>query len=575
MDGVLIRDAVIESAKDSGNLHDRAVADLQESKQAWSRMPLKRKIEYAKSVQRRTYEVASGQVAAATRAKGIPFDSPMAGEDWLGGPFSQLRTIRLLIDSLERIRDHGTIPIPAERVSERPDGQLKVEIFPLDMYDRLLYMGFRGEIWMRPGVTRENLAWHTGSAYNNDPGEGKVALVLGAGNVASISPLDALHKLFSENQVVLLKHNPVSAHLAPFVEEAFADLIRDGFMRTAHGGADVGEYLCLHEGIDEIHLTGAASTHDAIVFGAGEEGAARKKNNRPRIDKRITSELGNVGPLIIMPGKWSDGDLQFQAENTATQIAQNCGCNCNATRVIITHEGWPQRGAFLDRLRKVLRGLPRRPDYYPGAEQRYARMLAAHPEAEQLVEGAPGMMAPAIVAGLDPGSRASLAFTAESFCSIVAETSLPGKGSEDFLRNAVEFANGTLWGTLNAAIIVDPGTRRALGGALEDAIAALRYGSVAVNHWPALNFALGSPTWGAYPGHTLDDIQSGIGTVHNALLFDRPEKSVIYGPFRVIPKPPWFVTHRNAAKVARRLVDFEASPGYLKIPGIVLNAIRG
>ncbi|MEU2237490.1 hypothetical protein ABZ585_42055, partial [Streptomyces vietnamensis] len=27
-------------------------------------------------------------------------------------------------------------------------------------------------------------------------------------------------------------------------------------------------------------------------------------------------------------------------------------------------------------------------------------------------------------------------------------------------------------------------------------------------------------TWGAYPGHTLDDVQSGIGIVHNALLLD-------------------------------------------------------
>ncbi len=44
-------------------------------------------------------------------------------------------------------------------------------------------------------------------------GRGKLALVLGAGNVASIAPLDVLHKLFIENQVCLLKLNPVNDYL--------------------------------------------------------------------------------------------------------------------------------------------------------------------------------------------------------------------------------------------------------------------------------------------------------------------------------------------------------------------------
>jgi acyl-CoA reductase-like NAD-dependent aldehyde dehydrogenase len=575
METLLIPSADTESAVASHAELDEAIRTLQNNKDAWFEMPIERKIEYAKSIHRRTYEVANGQVAAATRAKGIPFNSAAAGEDWLAGPFIQLRITRLLIESLEQIREHGTLRIPPRRISTRPDGQLKVEVFPLSIFDRLLYMGFRGEIWMERGVTTESLGRQIGSIYRENQGGGRVSLVLGAGNVASIAPLDILHKLFTEGQVVLLKHNPVAAYLAPFMEEAFAELIADGFMRTVEGGADVGDYLCLHEGIEEIHLTGADSTHDAIVFGPGEEGAARKGRNQPRIDKRITSELGNVGPLIILPGRWSDGDLQFQAENVATQIAQNCGCNCNAARVIITHEGWSQRNAFLDRLRQVLRDLPERPAYYPGAEAHLARMIAAYPEAEKLGPGRPGMMLPTIVAGLDPANRESPAFRAEAFCSFVAETSLPGEGPGQFLTNAVRFANETLWGTLNAAIIVDPRTRRALGPELEQAIAALRYGTVTVNHWPALAYALGSPTWGAFPGHTLDDIQSGIGTVHNALLFDRPEKSVIYGPFRVIPKPPWFVTHRNASQVARRLVDLEASPGFLRLPGIVVNAIRG
>jgi acyl-CoA reductase-like NAD-dependent aldehyde dehydrogenase len=554
---------------------DEAIETLQANKNGWLDMPLKDKIAYARSIHRRTYEVAERQVAAAARAKGIPQGSPAAAEEWLGGPFTQLRTLRLLIDSLEQIAEFGTVRIDPGRMKTRPDGQLKVEVFPSSILDRLLYLGFRGEIWMQPGVTSENITDHIGAAYRERLRQGKVALVLGAGNVASIGPLDVVHKLFSEGQVVFLKYNPVNEYLGPFVEEAFADLIRDGFVRTASGDADVGDYLCRHDGIEEIHVTGTARTHDLISFGPGEEGAARKARNEPRFAKRITSELGNVGPVIILPGRWSDSDLQFQAENVATQVTQNCGYNCNAARVMVTHEAWPQRSAFLDRLRQVLRRLPERRAYYPGTEERRARMVDAYPQAETLGGTTPGMMIPTLIAGLEAVDKESPAFTTESFCSIVAETSLPGADAREFLQDAVEFCNQSLWGSLSAAIIVDPRTRRALDWALERAIADLNYGSVAVNHWPALCFALGSTTWGAYPGHTPADIQSGIGTVHNAMLFDRPEKSVVYGPFRVIPKPPWFVTHRNAAKVARRLVDLEAKPGLMRTPAIVLNAISG
>ncbi len=82
-----------------------------------------------------------------------------------------------------------------------------------------------------------------------------------------------LYKLLVEGQVCVLKMNPVNDYLGPFLEEAFGNLVRDGFVQLVYGGADVGDYLCHHPGIDEIHITGSAATHDAIVFGSGEEGA--------------------------------------------------------------------------------------------------------------------------------------------------------------------------------------------------------------------------------------------------------------------------------------------------------------
>jgi acyl-CoA reductase-like NAD-dependent aldehyde dehydrogenase len=130
---------------------------------------------------------------------------------------------------------------------------------------------------------------------------GKVALVLGAGNIASIAPLDVLYKLIAEGQVCLLKMNPVNDYLGPFLEEAFRSLIAQGFVRIAYGGADVGAWLANHALVEEIHITGSARTHDAIVFGGGSEGAARKAKDEPVNRRRVTSELGNVSPTIVVP----------------------------------------------------------------------------------------------------------------------------------------------------------------------------------------------------------------------------------------------------------------------------------
>ena len=553
---------------------ERSLADLSETKDRWLRLPLARKIEYAKSLLEGTVRTAPGQVRAACEAKGVPFDSPRAGEDWIGGPYIVTRTLRLLIESLESLRRDGRVRLDRARVRRGRDGRAVVEVFPLSIFDRLLYSGFSAEVWMQPDVTPENLSANMGGVYNSRAPENAIALVLGAGNVASIAPLDVVHKLFVEGHVALLKLNPVNDYLAPFFEDAFSDLIRDGYVRIVTGGADVGSFLCRHEAVDEIHITGSAVTHDLIVWGEGEPAAARKAAGTPLLDKRITSELGNVSPMVIVPGEWSEAELRFQAENLATQMTQNCGFNCNATKVIVTHEAWNQREALLEEIRAVLRTLPSRPAYYPGAADRHARFVAAHPGAELLGESGASGLATALIAGLD-STEDHLAFREESFCAVTCETALPGDDVPSFLANAVEFCNERLNGTLNAGLVVDPRARRPLRREIDEAIAQLRYGAIGINQWPAMAYAFGSTPWGAYPGHTLADIQSGIGTVHNTFLFDRPEKSVVEGPFKVFPKPPWFVSHRNAHRVGQRLVDFESAPSPLKLPGVALAAIAG
>jgi len=96
-----------------------------------------------------------------------------------------------------------------------------------------------------------------------------------------------------------------------------------------------------------------------------------------------------------------------------------------------------------------------------------------------------------------------------------------------------------------------------------------------VNVWPGVVYALVSPTWGAFPGHTPEDIQSGVGVVHNAYLFDHPEKTVVKGPFRLGVTPPWFADHKNLLALGKKLVAFEADPTWSKFFQVARAAMRG
>ena len=332
-------------------------------------------------------------------------------------------------------------------------------------------------------------------------------------------------------------------------------------------------------------MTGSAKTHDAIVYGTGAEGEARKRRDDPVIDKRITSELGGVSPVLVVPGDWSEPDIDYQAEHVATQKMHNGGFNCIASQVLILPEAWPQRDAFLQAVRRVLGELPDRPAYYPGAEDRLAAACAAYPETAERI-GASGDRA--LIADVPPGD--AYAFTEEFFAGALAVTSLPGGAPEaagDWLDRAVDFCNDQVVGTLGITILIHPRTLKELGDRFWNAIARLRYGTIGVNAWSGVGFLIAQGAWGAFPGHERNDIQSGSGVVHNAFLFSRPQKTVVQGPFapfprsvllgetHTAPKPLWFVTNETAETTARRLTHFAASPSPLKLPGIFASALRG
>jgi hypothetical protein len=434
---------------------DEALAILEDNKQEWAALDIEERIELLEHVRDGVVEVAEAWVRAAMQAKGMTMGTAEEAEEWLAGPGAVVKNLSLLIASLRDIQECG-VPVLPKPAFTRPDGQVVAPVFPTDGWDGVFFNGFTSEVWMQPGVTLENLSENQAAFYKEKSPKGKVALVLGAGNVASIGPMDALYKLFVEGQVVVLKMNPVNEYLGSFIDEAFAPLREHGFFRVVYGGAVEGDYLCMHRLVEEIHITGSDKTHDAIVYGVGEEGAQRKANRNPRNTKRLSSELGNVSPIIIVPGPWSQKDLDFHGLNLASSLCNNAGFNCVATRVVVQHEQWDKREDLLSSLQLALARAADRKPYYPGAQDRQKLFVDHHPDADQFGGRDEGRVPWTLIHHLDPTNTDDICFNRESWCGQTSEVALSAESVVEYIDQAVDFCNDSIWGTLSAGIFVHP-----------------------------------------------------------------------------------------------------------------------
>ena len=562
---------------------DLALATLSANKTRWARLPIATKIHILDGIRQRVGTVSHAWIAAAASAKQIPLDSQLVGEEWTSGPYALAAAAATIAETLRRIA--GGVPVldgfPTRRL---PGGQVALKVFPSNFEDRLFLSAHTAEVWMQPGIDETDLESLAASFYREDAPEGSVALVLGAGNIASIAPLDVLTELFNYGAVTAVKLNPVNAYLGPFLEEIFEQLVEGGFVRFVHGGTEEGIYLTRHDLIDHIHVTGAGRTHDAIVYGTGPDGERRKAADDPVISTPVTAELSGVGPTIVVGGEWSEADLRYQAEHIMSQKLHNHGFNCNACQVLVLPEEWEQADDLLNAMRQVVSQIGKRGAYYPGTVDRHSVAVAAHEDAEVLTNGAGPVT---FITNLDASVSEDVCFTTEFFGAVLGVVRLPGADTEAFLSNAVAFANDTLDGNLGANLIIHPATAKQHADALETAIYDLRYGTIAVNSWVGVAFAMNRATWGAFPGNPRNDISSGVGVVHNSLMLEGTERTVVRGAFAPFPRtlrqgvvhteptPPFFVTNRQAAHLGELLTEAVVSGSRKKIPAIVATAMRG
>jgi hypothetical protein len=557
---------------------DQAIAELHANKDGWACVDLATKAVILDEVHHDLLQLGEQWVEVSLRAKHVPPGGFAEGEEWVIYS-GVLRLVRLLQQSLHDIHHSGRPHLPGTPMM-LGNGQVATPMFPTSRLEQLLFPGVRATTWLEPGVHADDLFLVPGASERYSEVGGRVALVLGAGNMSGIQCADLLHKLFVEQQVVVLKMNPVNTYLGSLLEHGFRALVSRGVLRIVHGGADVGAYLCDHPQVNTLHLTGSDKTFDTIVFGPGAAGAERKADNRPRLAKPLTAELGGVNPVIVLPGDWSSADIERAALMLATWLYSNAGFACLAPRLLIQHRQWPQRQALLDALGRILSETPLRAAYYPGAHERHAAFRDAHPQAQEYGDVVRSSAAPSdslrwtVIPGVAAEDVNDSCFRTEAFCALLAETALDAPDTAGFLERATTFANTTVWGTLAATLLVPDQVRSAppTSSALQRAVGDLRYGTICINLYTGFAYSLMTTPWGSFPGQQTTDIQSGTGFVNNPSMLRRPQKTIFDAPFKRID--PVTIRHRSVATFCKQYADFQAWPSLTKLLKLFWTATR-
>ncbi len=511
---------------------DDYLRDLKDHQLEWvETFPIAKKVELLQATLANVAKYEQEWIELDLLARHVP-EGHWGGQDSSLWPRICMGSIMGYLELMKEIEAHGG---SKPWVKAQQDGDhVVVESYPRDKEEELRMPGLRGEIHLLKGTRVEDLASYQAVRYKDKSFKGAVSLILGAGNAASLSPSDILHKLFVEKEVVVYKSNPVLEYLGGLLEKIFEPFVTAGFLRIVVGGAKEGQYLTTHPLVDNIHMTGSDKTFEAIVFGPGEEGRKNKEVGIRHNPKPVSAELGNVSPVIVVPGDWEEEDFDQQAGNLLYMLMPLMGYACLAMRVLILPKGWDGNEKLINKLAEKMSKTPQGVNYYPGTNQTFSDAMSCYPGALLFGELKEDKQPWMFVSGLESSSD-EIAFSREFWSTFTSQTMVEGATKDEYLMNAVKFANEKLWGTLSSAIIVDPKSEKELetSGTLKKAIHELRYGTVAINIGSITTFVINGP-WGGYPGSTYTNIQSGNCFTGNRFMLDKIEKGVVYAPFKKV-----------------------------------------
>ena len=368
----------------------------------------------------------------------------------------------------------------------------------------------------------------------------------------------------------MLKLNPVNDYLKPVFEKVFQNFIERGYVIVSTGNVYESKYMANHQGVDHIHLTGSDKTFEEIVYGRHLNDKERKLKNLAKLNtKNITSELGNVTPIIIHPGNWSTSDIKYQARKIVTGKLNNNGFNCIAAQVIVLPDGWGQTDTLIKYIKFYMNKAEDRKAYYPESIERLNKLEKdkAYERVNKL-----SCVTPHLTREIKAYNKYELD---EVWSSALYFKRIAYSSSEDFSNKAIDYCNNDLWGNLGVSVIMKDHDKNLNSDILENYIEKLEYGTVAINEWAAIGYIIPQLPWGGFPGNKDNDIQSGKSIVHNSMLFESPLKGVVQTKFRIskIIDPPWFITNRKSRRLFKNLTYFQINNSKINLLKLGFSAL--
>ena len=487
--------------------------------------------------------------------------TPAEGEEWLGGPFASVLATQYYIKSLTNDDDL------VEKKYNSEENSYKV--FPNSFTERITFPFIDAKVIFNKSMSFEDINKYRGFSkrYDIDP---SITLVLGAGNFSSIPYLDVLYHLITRKSVILLKLNPVNEYLKPVFEKVFQSFIERGYIIVTTGNIDESKYMAKHPGINHIHLTGSDKTFEDIVYGRELTEKERKSKSLSKINnKPITSELGNVTPIIIHPGKWSTSDIKYQARKIVTAKLNNNGFNCIAAQVVVLPDGWGQTETLIKFVKHYMSKAKERKAYYPESIERLEKL-----EKDKGYERVNSLscVTPHLTREIKAYSKFEID---EVWSSTIYFKKIEYTSIEDFANKAIDYCNDELWGNLGVSVIIKDHDRKFNKHITNLYIDKLNYGTVAINEWAAIGYIIPQLPWGGFPGNRDNDIQSGQSVVHNSMLFESPLKGVVNTKFRIsrIIDPPWFVTNKKARRLFKNLTYYQIHNSNINFLKLIFAAL--
>ena len=487
--------------------------------------------------------------------------TPAEGEEWLGGPFASVLATQYYIKSLtnDDDLDEGNFN----------NSENSYKVFPNNFIERITFPFINAKVYFNKSMSFEDINKFRGFSKRYDI-EPSITLVLGAGNFSSIPYLDVLYHLITRRSVILLKLNPVNDYLKPVFEKVFKNIIERGYIIVTNGNINESKYMATHPGINHIHLTGSDKTYEDIVYGRELTGNERSIKTVPKVNsKPITSELGNVTPIIIHPGKWSTSDIKYQARKIVTGKLNNTGFNCIAAQVVVLPDGWGHTETLIKYVKYYMNKAKDRKAYYPDSIERLTKL-----EKDKSYERVNSLSCttPHLTREIKAYNKYELD---EVWSSTIYFRKIVYSNAEDYVKKSIDYCNNELWGNLGVSVIKKNHNNKFNKHITNSYIENLKYGTIAINEWAAIGYIIPQLPWGGFPGNKDNDIQSGQSVVHNSMLFESPLKGIVETKFRIsrLIDPPWFITNRKSRRLFMNLTYFQINNTKINLIKLIFSAL--